>query len=261
LAGWLKDAEGGLSAGRSFVFLLLLAFAGAFIASAAGTGVWLTAVLMAMLTAVLAHALILTPLARDYETHLSARTQGATSNTVDALTRVPNRRGITASLLEAMSYANRYNHPLSVALVDLDMLANINRGMGRRAGDKALQAVASVFTDTVRMPDHAGRYGDEEFLVILPNTTLKNATTIAERIRDGVESAECSFNGKKIPVTVSIGASQFHKGEDLERFLARVDKALAAAKASGRNRVVAERRASAKGSNRAAAERRVSVSR
>jgi len=261
LAGWLKDAQGGLSAGRSFVFLLLLAFAGAFIASAAGTGVWLTAALMAMLTAVLAHALILTPLARDYETHLSARTQGGTSNTVDALTRVPNRRGITASLLEAMSYANRYNHPLSVALVDLDLLTSINREMGRRAGDKALQTVAAVFADTLRMPDHAGRYGDEEFLVILPNTLLKNATAIAERIRDGVENAESSFNGKKIPVTVSIGASQFHKGEDLERFLARIDKALAAAKASGRNRVVAERRASAKGSNRAAAERRVSVSR
>lgn len=261
LAGWLKDAQGGLSVGRSFVFLLLLAFAGAFIASAAGTGVWLTAALMAMLTAVLAHALILAPLARDYEAHLNARPQAGTSSTVDALTRVPNRRGITASLLEAMSYANRYSHPLSVALVDLDLLTSINREMGRRAGDKALQAVAAVFTDTLRMPDHAGRYGEEEFMVIMPSTTLKNATTIAERIRDGVESAECSFNGKKIPVTVSIGASQFHKGEDLERFLARVDKALAAAKASGRNRVVAERRAAAKGSNRGASERRVSAAR
>ncbi|MEK7758084.1 MAG: GGDEF domain-containing protein, partial [Pseudomonadota bacterium] len=176
-------------------------------------------------------------------------------------TRLPNQRGITSSLLDAMSYANRYSHPLSVALVDLDMLTSINREMGRKAGDKALQAVAAVFTDTLRMPDHAGRYGDEEFLVILPNTTLKNATSIAERIRDGVENADCSFNGKKIPVTVSIGASNFHKGEDLERFLARVDKALTAAKASGRNRVVAERRAAAKGSSRGAAELRAATAR
>lgn len=261
MTGWLKDAQGGLSAGRSFALLLLLALAGAFIASAAGAGVWPTAVLMAMLTAALTHALILTPLARDYEAHLKAKSRAVTSSTIDALTRVPNQRGITASLLNAMSYANRYNHPLSVALVDLDLLTNINREMGRKAGDKALQAVASVFTDTLRMPDHAGRYGDEEFLVILPNTTLKNATSIAERIRDGVESVDCEFNGKKIPVTVSIGVSNFLKGEDLERFLVRVDKALSAAKKSGRNRVVAERRAATKGSGRGAAERRAAATR
>jgi diguanylate cyclase (GGDEF)-like protein len=256
LAGWLKDAKGGLSAGRTFTLLLLLTLAGAFIASAAGAGVWPTALLMAILTAVLAHALIITPLARDYEVHLKAKPRVVTPSMIDPLTRVPNQRGITASLLDAMAYANRYNHPLSVALVDLDMLTRVNREMGRRAGDKALQAVAAVFTDTLRMPDHAGRYGDEEFLVILPNTTLKNATSIAERIRDSVENIDCDWNGKKIPVTVSIGVSNFLKGEDLERFLARVDKALTAAKGSGRNRVVAERRAAAKGSNRGASERR-----
>jgi len=261
LAGWLKDAQGGLSAGRSFTLLLLLAFAGAFIASAAGSGVWPTAVLMAILTAVLAHAMIITPLARDYETHLNAKPHSAASSTMDTLTRIPNQRGITSSLLNAMSYANRYNHPLSVALVDLDMLTSINREMGRKAGDKALQAVAAVFTDTLRMPDHAGRYGDEEFLIILPNTTLKNATSIAERIRDGVENIDSDFNGKKIPVTVSIGVSNFLKGEDLERFLVRINKALKAAKVSGRNRVVAERRAAVKGGSRGTAERRASASR
>jgi len=140
-----------------------------------------------------------------------------------------------------MAYANRYGHPLSVALVDLDLLRELNRQLSRKAGDKALQAVAAVFTDTLRMPDRAGRYGDEEFLVILPNTTIKNATKIAERIREGVENADCIYSGQKIPVTVSIGASQYRKGEDLERFLSRVDKALAVAKTSGRNRVVTDR--------------------
>jgi diguanylate cyclase (GGDEF)-like protein len=264
LVGWLKDSQGGLSVARTFTLLMLLTLAGAFIAAAAGAGVWGTAILTAMLTAVLAHAVIITPLARDYEAHLKAKPQPAPSSTMDVLTRVPNQRAIISSLLDAMSYANRYNHPLSVAMVDLDMLTSINREMGRKAGDKALQAVASVFTDTLRMPDHAGRYGEEEFLVILPNTTLKNATTIAERIRDGVESVECHLDGKKIPITVSIGASQFHKGEDLERFLVRIDKALASAKASGRNRVVSERRtavARASGSKRGAAERRVAATR
>jgi diguanylate cyclase (GGDEF)-like protein len=258
---WLKDTQGDLLTGRSFAWLLLLTLAGALIVSAAGAGVWQTATFVAILTAVLVQVLLITPLVRDYEAHLKAKPRAATPGTLDALTRVPNQRGITASLLNAMSYANRYSHPLSVALVDLDLLTSINRQMGRKAGDKALQTVAAVFTDTLRMPDHAGRYGDEEFLVILPNTTLKNATGIAERIRDGVENADCSSNGKKIPVTVSIGASQFHKGEDLERFLARVNKALAAAKVSGRNRVVAERRAAAKGSNRGKAERRTAAAR
>mgnify|MGYP001568500184 FL=1 len=238
-AGWFKDAQGGLSAARTFIAVLLLVLAGALVASATGVGVWPTAVLMAVLGAALVHTLIVMPLARDYEAQLKARPRIA-GGTMDVLTRIPNRRGITTSLIEAMSYANRYSHPLSAALVDLDLLRNINREMGRKAGDKALQAVAAVFTDTLRMPDHAGRYGDEEFLVILPNTTLKNATKIAERIRDGMENAECNYNGKKIPVTVSIGVSMFRKGEDLERFLARVEKTLTQAKASGRNRVVAE---------------------
>lgn len=261
-AGWLKDTQGNLSAARAFVAVLLLALVGALVASATGVGPWQTAALTAVLGAALIQVLIVTPLAGDYEAQLKARPRTA-GGTLDALTRIPNRRGITTSMIDAMSYANRYNHPLSAALVDMDLLRNINREMGRKAGDKALQAVAAVFTDTLRMPDHAGRYGDEEFLVIMPNTTLKNATKIAERIRDGVENADCSFNDKEIPVTVSIGASQFHKGEDLERFLARVDKALTAAKANGRNRVVAERRASVKDSSitRGAAERRAAVTR
>ena len=258
-ASWLKDTQGNLSVARAFVAILLLTLGGALVASAVGVGVWQTAAVTAVLGAALIQGLIIAPLAGDYEAQLKARQRTILAgSTVDALTRIPNRRAITSSVIEAMSYANRYNHPLSAALVDLDLLRNINRDQGRKGGDKALQAVAAVFSDALRMPDHAGRYGDEEFLVILPNTTLKNASKISERIRASVENAGFQLNGKKIPVTVSIGVSQFHKGEDLERFIARVDKALAAAKAGGRNRVVAERRAAAKdsGNNRAAGERR-----
>lgn len=240
MAHWLKDTRGVLSGARVFTLLLALTLGAALIASAAGTGVWATAVLMAILAAVLAHALIIAPLAYDYEARAQQKSR-ATNSTVDALTHIPNRRGITSSLLDAMAYANRYGHPLTVALVDLDLLSTINNEMGRRAGDKALQAVASVFADTLRMPDRAGRYGDEEFLAILPNTSIKNAAKIAERIRDGVENANVRAGGKLVPVTVSIGVCQFRKGEDLERFLSRVNKALGQAKASGRNRVVTDR--------------------
>lgn len=262
-AVWFKDAQGGLSTARAFIALLLLTLAAAFIASAASAGVGPTAILMAILATVLVQALIVTPLARDYEANLQNKSSPDAGGSMDALTRISNRRAITSSLLNAMAYANRYNHPLSVALVDVDLLRNINGNHGHKTGDKALQTVAAVFAETLRMPDHAGRYGDEEFLVLMPNTSLKNASKIAERIRKGVESAECNFNGKKVPVTVSIGASQFHKGEDLERFLVRVEKALTSAKTAGRNCVVAERRTAAKGGSRSrgAVERRASAAR
>jgi diguanylate cyclase (GGDEF)-like protein len=243
---WFKNGDGSFSAKRTLGALVLLAIvctvATWAIANALGSASWLAALLVAVVNATVALALVVSPLARSYEASLKeARPRGGATSTVDSLTHIPNRRGITSSLLDAMSYANRYGHPLSVALVDLDLLRELNRQLSRKAGDKALQAVASVFTDTLRMPDRAGRYGDEEFLVILPNTTIKNATKIAERIREGVEDADCVYNGQKIPVTVSIGASQYRKGEDLERFLSRVDKALAVAKTSGRNRVVTDR--------------------
>lgn len=242
--GWFKNGDGSFSAKRTLGALLLLAIASTVvagaIAAALGAAFWLATLLVAVVNATAALILVVSPLVRDYEASLKARPRGGATSTIDGLTHIPNRRGITSSLIDAMAYANRYGHPLSVALVDLDLLGELNRQLSRKAGDKALQAVAAVFTDTLRMPDRAGRYGDEEFLVILPNTTIKNATKIAERIREGVENADCNYGGQKIPVTVSVGASLYRKGEDLERFLSRVDKALDMAKTSGRNRVVTD---------------------
>lgn len=241
---WFRNGDGSFSAKRTLAALLLLAVAGTLVVGAIANSLsaepWLTVLLVAAVNALVALVLVVSPLARGYEASLKARPRGGATSTVDSLTHIPNQRGITASLLDAMAYANRYGHPLSVALVDLDLLRELNRQLSRKAGDKALQAVAAVFTDTLRMPDRAGRYGEEEFLVIMPNTTIKNAAKIAERIREGVEGADCGYGGQKIPVTVSIGASQYRKGEDLERFLSRVDKALGMAKTSGRNRVVTD---------------------
>lgn len=240
VARWFKDKKGGLSLWRTFALLFILTLASALVVSAGGLGPGFGAVLVAIVSAALVYALILAPLARDYETRRVDKPRAPADNGFDSLTRLPSHRGITASLLDAMSYANRYGHPLSVGMVDLDMLSDINQGLGRRAGDKALQVVASVFTDTLRMPDRAGRFGDEEFLVILPNTQLRNAVKIAERIRDGVESTN-GTGSKKFPLTVSIGIAQFKKGEDLERFLMRVNRALTLAKTAGRNRVATDK--------------------
>ncbi len=239
---WLKNKKGGLSLLRTFAVLFALMLGAALLVAAGGFAAATGAVLAAMLGAALVYALILMPLAHEYEATLGAKPRATTADaTQDALTRIPNRRGITTNLIDAMAYANRYGHPLSVALVDLDLLRDINAGLGRKAGDKALQSVAAAFADALRMPDRAGRYGGEEFMVILPNTQIKNAVKIAERIRNSVENTEVGNGRGKLPVTVSIGVAQFKKGEDLERFLTRVNKALAHAKTAGRNRVAIDK--------------------
>lgn len=238
---WFKNSKGGLSLLKTFAALFALMLASALLVAAGGFAAATGAALVALLSAALVYALILMPLAHEYEAMLGVKPRASTDATQDTLTRIPNRRGITTNLLDAMAYANRYGHPLSVGLVDLDLLRDINVGLGRKAGDKALQSVAAAFADTLRMPDRAGRYGGEEFMVILPNTQLKNAVKIAERIRNSVENTEVGNSRGKLPVTVSIGVAQFKKGEDLERFLARVNKALAHAKTAGRNRVAIDK--------------------
>jgi len=237
-ASWYQNSDGGLAVWRALTVFILITVASAFIAAAAGMGIAATVAIMTLLVVALGHALVLAPLARiTGSVSASTAKRGTDNDTLDALSGIANRRSITSALLNAMAYANRYGHPLSVAMVDLDMLSEINSGLGRKAGDKALQTVAGVFTDTLRMPDRAGRYGEEEFLVLLPNTSLRNAVKIAERLRTGVKGSRGGSAARQIPLTVSIGVCQFRKGEDMERFLSRVNKALAQAKTAGRNRV------------------------
>jgi len=233
--GWLSNETGQLSTLRGFVVVMLVVWFSSLLVSFSGMGEVAGSVLTAILASGLIYALVILPAA-----HLSVerRTKPrlAASN-MDSQTSLATRASITAALLNAMAYSNRYGHPLSVAMVDLDMLGAINSGLGRKAGDKALRHVSAVLMETLRMPDRAGRYGEEEFLVILPNTVLKNALKIAERLRDGVESVESGKKGRQIPITVSIGVVQFRKGEDLEDCLSRANRALGQAKRSGRNRV------------------------
>lgn len=173
----------------------------------------------------------------------SERSGGETSqqSITDSLTRLMNQRGVTVSLLDAMAQAERYNTPLSIAMADVDLLKRINEGQGHAAGDKVLVHVASVLSETLRMPDKVGRYGGEEFLVIFPHTALAQARKIAERMRAAVQKSKLEIDRNKIPVTLSLGVTQFQKGEDLEQLLSRVDKALTQAKSGGRNLVAAQK--------------------
>ncbi|MHB8453370.1 MAG: GGDEF domain-containing protein [Acidiferrobacterales bacterium] len=195
--------------------------------------------LMAGILVPTSYGLVLRPMARDFELRLkdSGMVDANRSAVTDSVTRLANRRGITSSLLEAMAQAERYGDPLSVAMAEVGDFKRLTESHGRKGSDQVLQTVSAVLGETLRMPDRAGRYGDKEFLIILPHTSIKDATKITERIRRGVTGAAPVFGGKEVKISVTLGATQFHKGEDLEQLLTRVAQAVgdAGKPASGRS--------------------------
>ncbi len=206
----------------------------------------LDAALLAVLIAAPVYWLVLRPLRLEYEKRREAEQLGAELTQLaitDSLTRIMNRRGITVSLLDAMAQAERYDTPLSVAMGDIDHFKRVNDTHGHEAGDKVLTQIASVLSDALRMPDKVGRYGGEEFLVVFPHTTMTQAKKIAERMRGEVQKTSIDLGTVKVKSTISLGVTQFRKGEDLEQLLSRADAALYKAKTDGRNLVVAQKAA------------------
>lgn len=160
----------------------------------------------------------------------------------DALTFLPNRKSIIADLQREMMFADKYGTPLAISFVDIDYFKNINDTYGHVAGDEVLRKLAMELRDHIRHPDVVGRYGGEEFLVVLPHSTSKAATEQAERLRRYVQALTIEFNDSEIQLTISLGIAQYktHR-EDWQEFLSRADGALYNAKNNGRNQwVVAE---------------------
>lgn len=185
--------------------------------------------------------LVLTPIRREYErrlrTELRAQALGWLATT-DSLTRSLNRRGLVEALREAMGHAARYGRPLSIAMADIDHFKRINDTYGHEAGDTVLTRIAAILSQEVRLPDRVGRYGGEEFLIILPETKLDAAQTMAERVRASVSTADFALGRTRITVTISIGVTQLEPGETMKQLLSRVDHVMYEAKAAGRDRVV-----------------------
>jgi len=152
----------------------------------------------------------------------------------DSLTGVFNRRKIEELLAVEIERAKRYGKPLSVLFVDIDNFKDINDSFGHMKGDQVLREVAMLIKKELRSTDHVGRFGGEEFLIILPETKPEEAVKVAERIRRVIE--RCSFDG--VNVTVSVGVTGYSEGESLEDVIDRVDKAMYRAKMEGKNRVV-----------------------
>lgn len=152
----------------------------------------------------------------------------------DQLTGLYNRHFLNSILDEEMERSDRYGHPLSIAMLDLDHFKQVNDTHGHLMGDEVLKSVASTMLSTVRGADVVVRYGGEEFLVLMPDTALEGARVTAEKIRTSLEHIRHPVAGK---VTVSLGVGSRIHSESRDRWLRRVDEALYRAKEQGRNRI------------------------
>jgi diguanylate cyclase (GGDEF)-like protein len=151
----------------------------------------------------------------------------------DVLSGVFNRRGIEIKLAAELKHLQRGRHKLSVALIDVDYFKSINDIQGHAAGDAALREVAETISTHLRGRDHLGRYGGDEFLLILPNTPVGIALGVTDRLNKAV--SERTNNGNSMPLTLSIGLTEAVADDNAVTLIARADKALYQAKADGRN--------------------------
>ncbi len=156
----------------------------------------------------------------------------------DELTGCGNKRALDASLHREAELSLRHDTPLSVMMIDADHFKKINDVHGHIAGDYVLRELASTIKQCARQSDLCFRYGGEEFLLILDDTDNAQAFQVAERIRAAVESHVFTYNGKILPVTISVGTATFNVEETLEQLKDRADSALYTAKQQGRNRTV-----------------------
>lgn len=158
----------------------------------------------------------------------------------DPLTGAPNRLAFEQRIAQEFARWQRYKHPLTMVVCDVDHFKKINDTYGHKAGDRALMAIVKTIQFHLRETDFLARVGGEEFVVLLCDTTLEDCATVAEKLRKSVEMSEFVYQGTPVPVTISGGFAQFQPGDTVDEVYQRADKALYRAKRNGRNRFVAD---------------------
>jgi diguanylate cyclase (GGDEF)-like protein len=172
------------------------------------------------------------PLLGEYGAIAATRTAAS----IDTLTGLPNRRGLARSLEEAMAHV-RSGGRYAVLLLDVDHFKSINDLLGHQSGDRALAQFGRIIAENIRGVDRAGRFGGEEFLVLLRDASRERALQVAERLRGTIEAGGIAYADGK-PVTVSIGVAYARSADGIGEVIERADRALYRAKNTGRNRVV-----------------------
>ncbi|MDX1369611.1 diguanylate cyclase [Pseudomonas sp.] len=156
--------------------------------------------------------------------------------TTDQLTELLNRRGFDLLANQAIQEARRNPSPLCALLLDLDNFKDLNDSHGHLAGDEVLRGFANKLRDNLRQSDIICRWGGEEFILLLKDTSPEQARLLAEKVRQQTEQGGFSYKGAGLHITTSIGLAELHPDDSLSELLARADRALYRAKQSGRNR-------------------------
>ncbi len=162
----------------------------------------------------------------------------ATRFQIDALTGIPNRGLIFQMLEKEHSRGLRKQVVHSIAIIDIDFFKKVNDEYGHLAGDRVLKRIAQLFTNSLREYDSIGRYGGEEFLFCMPDTSIKHAAFIMERLRKAIQALSITINDiVTLNITCSIGLSEWDPKLSLLGVISQADSALYSAKNSGRNKV------------------------
>jgi two-component system, cell cycle response regulator len=155
----------------------------------------------------------------------------------DALTGLYNRRHLEEYLVQLLSASRRHGHNMAALMLDIDHFKAVNDTAGHAGGDAVLREVAARVRSTVRREDIPGRWGGEEFLLLLPYLAVDGVRALGERLRQRIAEEPVEVSGRAIQVTVSLGGATAADGEDTESLVRRADAALYGAKRNGRNRV------------------------
>ncbi len=156
----------------------------------------------------------------------------------DGLTKLYNSRFFYKQLELEVDRLNRYNHSLSLLIIDIDHFKEYNDTFGHLEGDKVLIKLGEVIRSCLRRMDTAHRYGGEEFTVILPETACEEATVVADRIKTSIEAETFTpILGENVTITVSIGVTEYQPDERMSSFVQRADQALYLSKNKGRNQI------------------------
>ena len=156
----------------------------------------------------------------------------------DSLSGLLNRRSLFTRISIEIERSIRLDVPLTGLMIDIDKFKSVNDNYGHQCGDMVIREIGARLLAGLRKYDYAGRYGGEEFFVVLSNSNEQQAFGIAERFRKDMEELRYQCGGESIGVTVSIGVARYAQGESQESWIERVDRAMYQAKQSGRNRIV-----------------------